>query len=92
MFAKIKKILNLGNRPKPDINLSGELYEQLKPFRLPFVLVQLFLLFGTLGYLILEDYDLMQAFFKPLTLSQIQDLVRLTKISLERLLFYSPCF
>lgn len=64
MFAKIKKILNLGNRPKPDINLSGELYEQLKPFRLPFVLVQLFLLFGTLGYLILEDYDLMQAFFQ----------------------------
>lgn len=63
MFLKVKKFLNWGNRPKPDISLSGELYEQLKPFRLPFILVQLFILFGTLGYLILEDYDLMHAFF-----------------------------
>ena len=64
MLAKLKKILHWGNSPKPDINLSGELYEQLKPFRLPFILVQFFLLFGTLGYLILEDYDLLQAFFQ----------------------------
>lgn len=64
MFLKVKKFLNWGNRPKPDISLSGELYEQLKPFRLPFILVQLFILFGTLGYLILEDYDLMHAFFQ----------------------------
>lgn len=64
MFAKLKKFLHWGNNPKPDISLAGELYEQLKPFRLPLVLVQFFLLFGTLGYLILEDYDLMQAFFQ----------------------------
>ncbi|CAM3456807.1 potassium channel family protein [Helicobacter labetoulli] len=64
MFAKLKKILHWGNNPKPDISLAGELYEQLKPFRLPLILVQFFLLFGTLGYLILEDYDLMQAFFQ----------------------------
>ncbi|BDB65991.1 potassium channel protein [Helicobacter magdeburgensis] len=64
MFAKLKKFLHWGNNPKPDISLAGELYEQLKPFRLPLILVQFFLLFGTLGYLILEDYDLMQAFFQ----------------------------
>lgn len=64
MFAKLKKLLNWGNAPKPDISLAGELYQQLKPFRLPLILVQFFLLFGTLGYLILEDYDLMQAFFQ----------------------------
>nr|WP_208630985.1 potassium channel family protein [Helicobacter labetoulli] len=64
LFAKLKKILHWGNNPKPDISLAGELYEQLKPFRLPLILVQFFLLFGTLGYLILEDYDLMQAFFQ----------------------------
>ena len=64
MFAKLKKFLHWGNNPKPDISLAGGLYEQLKPFRLPLILVQFFLLFGTLGYLILEDYDLMQAFFQ----------------------------
>lgn len=64
MFAKLKKFLHWGNNPKPDITLAGELYEQLKPFRLPLILVQFFLLFGTLGYLVLEDYDLMQAFFQ----------------------------
>lgn len=64
MFARFKKFLHWGNTPKPDISLAGELYEQLKPFRLPLILVQFFLLFGTLGYLALEDYDLMQAFFQ----------------------------
>lgn len=64
MFAKLKKILHWGNTSKPDISLAGELYEQLKPFRIPLVIVQIFLLFGTLGYLVLEDYDLMQAFFQ----------------------------
>jgi voltage-gated potassium channel len=64
LFARFKKFLHWGNTPKPDISLAGELYEQLKPFRLPLILVQFFLLFGTLGYLALEDYDLMQAFFQ----------------------------
>ncbi len=64
MFARFKKFLHWGNTPKPDISLAGEIYEQLKPFRLPLILVQFFLLFGTLGYLALEDYDLMQAFFQ----------------------------
>lgn len=64
MFARFKKFLHWGNTPKPDIYLAGEIYEQLKPFRLPLILVQFFLLFGTLGYLVLEDYDLMQAFFQ----------------------------
>ncbi len=64
MLRKFKNLIHWGNNPKPDISLSSELYQQLKPFRLPLILVQLFLLFGTLGYLILEDYDLMRAFFQ----------------------------
>ncbi len=49
---------------KPDISLNSELYQQLKPFRIPLVLLQFFVILGTLGYLVLEDYDLMQAFFQ----------------------------
>ncbi|MGX2984038.1 potassium channel family protein [Helicobacter sp. 23-1048] len=49
---------------KADVSLGDELYAQLKPFRIPLILLQLFIIFGTIGYLVLEDYDLMQAFFQ----------------------------
>ncbi|MCI6217848.1 MAG: NAD-binding protein [Helicobacter sp.] len=52
------------NKHNVESTLSSELYRQLKPFRIPLILLQFFVLFGTLGYLVLEDYDLMQAFFQ----------------------------
>lgn len=64
MLSKLKKLLNRKKAQKPDISLSSELYSQLKAFRIPLVLFQFFLLFGTLGYLVLEDYDVIQAFFQ----------------------------
>lgn len=64
MLDKLKKIVHWGNRSKPEISLNGELYEQLKAFRLPFVLIQVFLLIGTLSYFGLENYTLIQAFFQ----------------------------
>lgn len=63
----IKKVLNFihwEKNNKPEISLSGELYEQLKPFRLPLVLVQLSMIFGTIGYMLLEDYNLQEAIFQ----------------------------
>ncbi|WP_104748146.1 potassium channel family protein [Helicobacter cetorum] len=48
----------------PEVNLNSEIYEQFKVFRLPLVLIQVFVLLGTLGYYALEDYTLMQAFFQ----------------------------
>ncbi len=64
LFRKIGKILHWERPTRPEIDLSGELYEQLKPFRLPFILLQLGLLFSTLGYLVVTDYTLMEAFFQ----------------------------
>ncbi|PAF43699.1 potassium channel protein [Helicobacter sp. 11S03491-1] len=64
MFKRLKKIIHWGSNSKPDIDLRPELYEQLKPFRLPLVLIQVFILVGTLGYIILENYTLIQAFFQ----------------------------
>ncbi|PAF51502.1 potassium channel protein [Helicobacter sp. 13S00477-4] len=64
MFNKLKKIIHWGNTSKPDIDLRPELYEQFKAFRLPLVLIQIFILIGTLGYFALENYTLIQAFFQ----------------------------
>ena len=63
-FKKLKSALHWGNSSKPDIDLSPQLYEQFKTFRLPLVLIQVFILVGTLGYFLLEDYDIVQAFFQ----------------------------
>ncbi|ANV97785.1 potassium channel protein [Helicobacter enhydrae] len=65
MLKKIKKILHWRDQKQQvEVDLSSALYEQLKYFRLPLVLIQIFLLIGTLGYLWLEDYNLMDAFFQ----------------------------
>lgn len=63
-MAKVKKNSHTKIQQRPDISLSAELYQQLKPFRIPLILLQFFIVFGTIGYLVLEDYDLMQAFFQ----------------------------
>lgn len=64
MLSKIKKFIKWGNSNKPDIDLSPQLYEQFKAFRLPLVLIQVFILVGTIGYFLLEDYSIVQAFFQ----------------------------
>ncbi|WP_120943711.1 potassium channel family protein [Helicobacter labacensis] len=48
----------------PAHQINAELYAHLKLFAPPLVLIQLFILLGTLGYLGLENYSLMQAFFQ----------------------------
>ena len=63
-LQKLRDLLHWERSSRPEVDLSGELYEQLKPFRLPFVLVQLGLFLGTLGYLLVTDYTLLQAFFQ----------------------------
>lgn len=65
MFKKLKRLLHWREkRQKAEIELSSALYEQFKYFRLPLLLIQILLLIGTLGYLWLEDYSLMDAFFQ----------------------------
>lgn len=61
---KIKKFLNWKTPDKPEVSISSEIYGQLKPFRLPFILLQLVMLVGTLGYIYIEDYSIMEAVFQ----------------------------
>jgi len=61
---KLQKFLGWRIAPKPHIDLTDEYYSQLKPFRYPFILTVLVMLIGTLGYVIIEKYPLMDAIYQ----------------------------
>jgi len=61
---KIKKFLGWKINPTPHIDLTDEYYAQLKPFRYPFILTVLVMLIGTLGYVFIEEYPLMDAVYQ----------------------------
>ena len=61
---KIKKILNWRRSTKPHVSLNTELYLQLAPFRLPLILIVLIMMLGTLGYVFIDGFELMDAIFQ----------------------------
>ena len=64
LLSRIRKFLHWEASPKPHITLNDELYAQLLPFRTPIILVQLCMIIGTLGYVYIEDYSIMNAIFQ----------------------------
>ncbi|MGP1484602.1 MAG: potassium channel family protein [Campylobacter sp.] len=64
MIKKILKFLNWSSYAKPQINLNTELYEQLRPFRLPLILVVLMMIMGPMGYVIIDNFGLMDAIYQ----------------------------
>ena len=64
MLKKLKKTLNWRESVKPHIDLNTELYVQLAPFKLPIILTVLMMLVGTLGYIIIDDFPLMDAIYQ----------------------------
>lgn len=61
---KVKKLLNWSSRATPHINLNTELYQQLKPLRLPLILVVTMIMVGTLGYVIIDNFSLLDALYQ----------------------------
>ena len=61
---KIKKFLGWRSTPKPHITLNDEYYGHLALFRLPLVLTVLTMLIGTMGYMIIDDFPLMDAIYQ----------------------------
>ena len=64
MLSRFKRLLHWEGTPKPEVDINTQLYEQLRPFRLPLVLIQVCLVVGTLGYIYIEDYELIDALFQ----------------------------
>jgi len=61
---RLKKFLNWRETPTPHITLNDELYVLLAPFRLPLILTILTMMFGTFGYIIIDDMSLLDALYQ----------------------------
>ena len=61
---RVKKFLNWRETSKPHITLNDELYVLLAPFRLPLILTVLTMMFGTFGYIIIDDMSLLDALYQ----------------------------
>jgi len=61
---KIKKFLHWRTAPKPHITLNDEYYGHLAPFRLPLILTVLVMLIGTMGYMLIDHFPLMDAIYQ----------------------------
>lgn len=61
---RVGKFLNWRTRSTPQISLNDELYEQLKPFRYPLISIVLMIMIGGLGYVIIDDFSLMDGIYQ----------------------------
>ena len=61
---KLKKFFNWKTAPNPHITLNDEYYEHLAPFRLPLILTVLIMLIGTMGYMMIDHFSLMDAIYQ----------------------------
>ena len=64
LLNRIRKFLHWESAPTPNIELLPEVYPQLKAFRLPLILTVLTIMVGTLGYVIIDDFALMDAIYQ----------------------------
>ena len=61
---RIKRFLNWRETSKPHITLNDELYVLLAPFRLPLILTVLTMMFGTFGYVLIDNMSLLDALYQ----------------------------
>ncbi len=62
---KRSRRIHLWQRPsKPHITLNDEFYGHLAPFRIPLILTVLTMLVGTIGYMVIDDFPLMDAIYQ----------------------------
>jgi voltage-gated potassium channel len=61
---KLAKFFHWELPKKPEIDLSSEIWAELKPFRAPLILTILIQLFGTLGYIVIDHFSLMDAIYQ----------------------------
>jgi len=63
-FKKLAKFFHWEAYSKPEIDLTPEIWSELKPFRTPIILTILITLVGTLGYIWIDHFSLMDALYQ----------------------------
>ncbi len=61
---RFKKFLGWRDTHKPHITLNDEYYGHLAPFRLPLILTVFVMLIGTMGYMLIDGFPLMDAIYQ----------------------------
>lgn len=64
LLPRIRKFLHWESAPTPDVKLLPEIYPHLKAFRLPLILTVLTMMIGSVGYVIIDDFPLMDAIYQ----------------------------
>ncbi|WP_304546127.1 potassium channel family protein [Sulfurimonas microaerophilic] len=64
LLERIRKFLNWEIAPKPDSKLLPEVYPHLKAFRLPLILTVVVMLIGTIGYVLIDDFPIIDAIYQ----------------------------
>ena len=64
LLERIRKLLHWEASPKPEVKLLPEVYPHLKAFRLPLILTVLTMMIGTMGFVIIDDFSLMDAIYQ----------------------------
>ncbi|MCF6310003.1 MAG: NAD-binding protein [Sulfurimonas sp.] len=64
LLERIRKFLHWEASPKPDVKLLPEVYPHLKVFRLPLILTVLTMMIGTIGFVVIDDFSLMDAIYQ----------------------------
>ena len=64
LLEKIRKFLHWEKAPTPDVKLLPEIYPHLKAFRLPLILTVMTMMVGTIGYVLIDNFTLMDAIYQ----------------------------
>ncbi|MEA1983100.1 MAG: NAD-binding protein [Campylobacterota bacterium] len=64
LLERIRKFLHWESAPKPDVKLLPEIYPHLKAFRLPLILTVMTMMVGTIGYVVIDDFTIMDAIYQ----------------------------
>ncbi|MEA2017205.1 MAG: NAD-binding protein [Campylobacterota bacterium] len=64
-IRNIKKALGWEYRnTKPEFDLNKEIYSQFRHFRLPLILLQVIMMVGTIGYMLIDDFPILDAIYQ----------------------------
>ncbi|MDR3163141.1 MAG: NAD-binding protein [Helicobacteraceae bacterium] len=64
MLKKLKRFLHWSSAERPEVDIGGEIYSHLRPFRIPVILITIVSMIGTLGYIAIDNMSLIDAFYQ----------------------------
>ncbi len=64
LSSRIRKFLHWEKAPTPNVKLLPEIYPHFKAFRIPLILTVLTMMVGTVGYVLIDDFTLMDAIYQ----------------------------